>query len=145
MDILDYISSHLRAKLPKHLILFDGYCKLCNGTVQFLIKRDSKKLFKFTNLQSELAQEIQKQNEESFQNLDSIIYLKGQTIYTKSTAVLEILRDLGGFWKCLYVFIIFPKFIRDGIYDLVAKYRYKVFGKYTQCMLPTKDVLDRFV
>lgn len=137
--------SNTGTDLPERLIMFDGYCKLCNGTVQFLIKRDSKKLFKFTNFQSKLAQNIEKQNEESFQNLDSIIYLKGQMIYTKSTAVLEILRDLGGFWKCLFVFIIFPKIIRDGIYDLVAKYRYKVFGKYTLCMLATKDVLDRFV
>jgi len=137
--------SNIGQDLPERLIIFDGYCKLCDGTVQFLIKRDSKKLFKFSNLQSQLTQELQKQNKESFQNVDSIIYLKDQKLYTKSTAVLEILKDLAGVWKVFYAFIILPKFIRDAFYDLIAKYRYKVFGKYSQCMVPSKVVLDRFV
>lgn len=137
--------SNLGKDLPDRLIIFDGYCKLCNGTVRFIIKRDGQKLFKFTNLQSKLAQDIQKQNRENFQNLDSIFYLKDQNLFTKSTAILEILKDLGGFWKGFYFFIIIPKFIRDGIYDFIAKCRYKVFGKYQKCLVPTKDVLDRFV
>jgi len=79
------------------------------------------------------------------EKIDSIIYLKDDKYFIKSTAVLNILKDLGGFWKTIYAFIIIPKFIRDFVYDMVAKSRYRVFGKRESCMVPNEKFESRFL
>lgn len=127
------------------IILFDGVCNLCNGFVQFLIKRDKKARFKFASLQSESGQSLLLKFNLPPDDFHSFIYIKGDSHYTKSTAALNVLKDMGGPWKLFYVFILTPKFIRDFIYSSIAKSRYKLFGKRETCMVPTPDIKKRFL
>lgn len=126
------------------IILFDGVCNLCNSSVQFVIKHDKKEVFQFSSLQSDFGRQILEQNGLSGINLFSLILLDKGNIYTQSTAVLRIAKKLGGFWSLLYVFIIVPKFLRNGIYNWVARNRYKWFGKQEACWVPTENLKRRF-
>ncbi len=129
----------------KIIVLFDGVCNLCNGLINFIIKRDRKAIMKFASLQSKVASEILKIHNVNEQELDSVVLLIDDKIYTKSTAALHLLKELGGFWKMFYVFIIVPKFIRDFIYTLIAKNRYRMFGRKDSCMIPNKEINARFL
>jgi predicted DCC family thiol-disulfide oxidoreductase YuxK len=129
----------------KPVIFFDGICNLCNGFVQFIIKHDKKANFRFAALQSDFAkQELSKKNI-TVEELSSVIILTEKGIFTKSTAALKIASQLNGFWKVAYIFIIIPKFIRDFVYDIIAKNRYKWFGKENHCMIPTPELKERFL
>lgn len=127
------------------IILFDGVCNLCNGFVQFLIKRDKKARFKFASLQSASGQSLLLKFGLPTADFHSFIYIKGDNYYTKSTAALNVLKDIGRQWQLFYVFILIPKFIRDFIYSAIAKKRYKLFGKRETCMVPTPDINNRFL
>lgn len=127
----------------KPIIFFDGVCNLCNGAINFIIDRDNKGYFKFAPLQSSITQKYIPQS--VMENTDSIILWDSGQLYSKSTAALKIARHLDGAWKGFYAFIIIPKFIRDPIYNLIAKYRYKWFGKRDSCRMPTKDIKNRFL
>jgi len=127
------------------IILFDGVCNLCNGLVNFIIDHDKKKIFKFASLQSESAIQLLESNRLQIDVLESIILIDSDIIKTKSSAVIEISRHLDGIWSALSWFIFIPAFIRDFFYDLVAKYRYSIFGKTTQCRLPESELVDRFL
>jgi predicted DCC family thiol-disulfide oxidoreductase YuxK len=128
-----------------NVILFDGVCNLCNGFVQFIIKRDTKKKFRFASLQSDAAKDlIEKHHLDSFQ-LKTVIFIQCNIVYTQSSAVLHIAKALGGFWKLLYVGIIVPKSIRDYLYKFVSKKRYEWFGKSATCMMPTAELQERFL
>jgi len=127
----------------KPIIFFDGVCNLCNGAINFIIDRDKKGYFKFAPLQSKIAKKFVPQS--VIENTDSIIYLDSGQLYSKSTAALKIARHLDGPWKGFYAFIIIPKFIRDYFYDLIAKNRYKWFGKRESCRMPTKEIKNRFL
>ena len=135
----------MKTNLDKPIILFDGVCNLCNSSVQFIIKRDSKKIFLFSSLQSDAGQAILLQN--NLKNLDfnTIVLLEDGIIYEKSSAILKIIRRLSGLYKFGYVFIIIPKFIRDFVYNIISKNRYKWFGKRDSCMIPTKELKLRFL
>jgi len=129
----------------KPIIIFDGVCNLCNSSVQFILKKDTNNVFLFSSLQSDAAKGILLQyNLENF-DLSSIILVEKGIIYQKSTAILRIAKRLAGISKYAYVFIIVPKFIRDGVYSLIAKNRYKWFGKRDSCMLPTAAIKLRFL
>lgn len=128
-----------------HLLLFDGVCNLCNGLVQFIIKRDPKGKFKFASLQSESGQSKLKQFDLPTNDFDSFVFIVGDNYYLKSSAVLHVLKELDGFWKVGYSFIIIPRFVRDFFYTLVAKSRYKLFGKRETCMIPTAELKQRFL
>jgi predicted DCC family thiol-disulfide oxidoreductase YuxK len=131
---------------PAHnLVLFDGVCNLCNGAVQFIIKRDPQQKFRFASLQSAVAQQYIKSLSLTGPALYSIILIKKGRAYDRSSAVLEIARDLSGLWSTVYVFKIIPAFIRDVLYSWVAKNRYRFFGKKDECMIPTADLKARFV
>lgn len=127
------------------IILFDGVCNLCNHSVQFVIRHDSKKLFKFAALQSEIGQQLMKQNGLESAGNNTFILIQSNKYYTRSTAALKVCKQLNGAWKILYGFIIVPRFLRDAVYNFVAKNRYRFFGKKDECMMPTKDLLDRFL
>lgn len=128
------------------IILFDGVCNLCNSSVQFVLKHDKKKHFLFASLQSDAATKILLQlNEKSFKTLESIVLVENEQIYLKSTAALKIAKNLNGFIKIFYVFIIIPTPLRDYIYDFIAKNRYNWFGKRDKCMMPNKEISDRFL
>jgi len=128
-----------------NIVLFDGVCNLCNKTVQFIIRKDSKSKFRFASLQSENALLLLRQTELLPDNFDSIIYFRNNKFYLKSTAVLKILFDLGGVWRSFYVLIIIPRYMRDVVYDYIAKRRYKYFGKRDTCMIPTPANQERFL
>jgi len=117
-----------RRKAKKYIILFDSTCKLCNNVVRFIAKNDSRRTFCFIPLDSEKAEEYL--NRYNTKNVDkgSVLLIQDEKIYTKSSAVLHILKYLDGLWPLLYVFIIVPRFIRDPVYDIIAKYRYRWFG-----------------
>jgi predicted DCC family thiol-disulfide oxidoreductase YuxK len=117
------------------VIFYDGVCALCNSSVQFVIKRDRKKRFRYAALQSDYAQKVLGK-EVSF---DSFVLWHEGKLYRKSTAAFKVLWLLGGFWTLGYVAIIVPSFIRNGVYDWVARNRYKWFGKYDSCPLPTAE------
>lgn len=127
------------------IVLFDGVCNLCNGAVNFVIDRDPKKNFIFASLQSSAAQELLKQFHLPLSDYKSIVLIKQGVVFDRSDAILEIARELGKGWPVLYAFKVIPKFIRDGLYKLIAKHRYKLFGKRDQCRVPTKDILTRFL
>ena len=129
----------------KPIIFFDGMCNLCNSSVQFILKKDTNNVFLFSSLQSDAAKGILLQyNLENF-DLSSIILVEKGIIYQKSTAILRIAKSLAGISKYAYVYIIVPKFIRDGVYSFIAKNRYKWFGKRDSCMLPTAALKLRFL
>lgn len=126
------------------LVLFDGVCNFCNAAVNFIIRQDDGKIFKFATLQSEVGQQMRAKYGIG-EDVDSIILVENDTAYTHSTAGLRIAKRLGGIWSLAYVFIIIPAFIRDYCYKLFAKYRYRLFGRTEVCMLPTVDVKERFL
>ncbi len=131
--------------LPHRLVLFDGVCNLCNGTVQFIIERDPDSRFHFSALQSDIGQNILKKNDLETENFESFLYFREGILYQKSSAAIRMLGDLGGFWKLMRGFLIVPKFIRDAVYSFIAKNRYRWFGKQESCWLPTPDLQARFL
>ena len=131
--------------LPDHILLFDGVCNLCNRTVGFIIRNDPAGIFKFASLQSEKGQEILKLYGLPEDQINFIIFIREGKLYKRSTAVLLVLKDLGGIWKLFYSLIIVPPFIRDFLYNLIAKRRYHLFGKRSVCMVPSTDIKDRFL
>ncbi|MFP3845707.1 thiol-disulfide oxidoreductase DCC family protein [Priestia filamentosa] len=127
------------------IIMFDNVCNVCNHWVQFVIKRDPDGVFKFLSLQSNLAASILSKSSLDTKNLDSIILVDKGTTYIESTAVLKILHKLTGPIKLLLVLWIIPKPIRDWGYRMLARNRYKWFGKNKVCMVLTPDIKGRFV
>lgn len=128
-----------------HILLFDGVCNLCNRIVQFTIKRDPKGKFKFASLQSESGQALLKKFALPTDDFDSFVYIKGDKYYRKSSAGLHVLKELGGGWKLFFALIIIPRPLRDLIYNLIAKSRYRFFGKRDTCMVPTPEINQRFL
>lgn len=130
----------------KHkIILFDGVCNLCNSSVTFVIKRDKKDLFRFAALQEDPGKSLLDKHNIDTSQTDSIILVDGDKAYTKSTAALEIARSLGGLYPLLYGFMVIPKFIRNWVYDYIAKNRYKWYGKKESCMIPTPELRSKFL
>lgn len=127
------------------IILFDGVCNFCNYGVNFILKRDKKDLYKFAALQSEKGQELLNQIGLSTINFDTFILISGENFYTKSTAVLEIIKNLNGPLIILYTFIILPKFFRDFVYEVIAKNRYKLFGRREVCRIPSEEERRKFL
>ena len=127
------------------LVLFDGVCHFCNNSVNFIIDRDPKKKFVFAPVQSELAVKALVRFGESNNVIDSIILIQNNKIYKRSRAALEIVKQLTGLWPTCYVFIIVPGFIRDLVYNYIAKNRYKWFGQMDACRIPTPDMRERFL
>lgn len=127
------------------ILLFDGVCNLCNGAVNFIIDHDPKSHFQFAALQSDFGQEKLEElgfNQEEF---DSLVLLQNKKVYTKSSAALRIAKKLTFPYPLLYVFIILPPFLRDAAYNLIARNRYKWFGKRDSCRMPTPELRSRFV
>ncbi len=129
----------------KQIILFDGVCNLCNGSVQFIIKRDKKSNFRFAPLQGETAKKLLQNSAFSTSALESILLVDGDKIYHRSTAALKIAKQLNGLWPLLYAFIILPKMLRDSVYNYIGKNRYKWFGKQESCMMPTPETKALFL
>ena len=118
----------------ENILLFDGYCNLCSRLVHFIIKRGKKAKFLFVSLQSESGQSLLKKFGLPTDNFDSVVYIRNDKYFLKSSAILHILKEMGGIWKLFFIFIIVPNFIRDFIYKIIAKSRYKIFGRHNSCI-----------
>tara|TARA_B100000902_G_C27150281_1_gene833360 strand:- start:19 stop:435 length:417 start_codon:yes stop_codon:yes gene_type:complete len=129
----------------KSIILFDGVCNLCISSIQFIIKKDSKDLFRLASIQSSVGQKIIKQYSIDIIKKDSIILINNNNVSYKSTAVLSILYRLSTFWKILVIFYIIPYPIRDFIYSLVSFSRYYLFGKRDKCIVPDEYIKSKFL
>ncbi|MEP6466538.1 MAG: thiol-disulfide oxidoreductase DCC family protein [Parafilimonas sp.] len=134
------------SELEDHpIILFDGVCNLCTGSVQYVIKHDAKRIFRFASLQSSFAQKLLSTHNLPVHDFNSFILFEKNKFYTRSTAALLVAKKLKGSIKLFYVFIIVPKFIRDAVYKIIAKNRYKWFGKKNECWIPTPELKNLFL
>jgi predicted DCC family thiol-disulfide oxidoreductase YuxK len=131
--------------MEKRIIFFDGECNLCNRSVQVVLKNDPHKKFRFASLQSAYAVSYLKSYGTAPFKSETFIVVENGQIFERSTAALRVAKQLKGLWPLLYVFIIVPRFIRDSIYNIIAKNRYKWFGSTNSCWLPTPAYSDRFI
>ncbi|MBL0145548.1 MAG: thiol-disulfide oxidoreductase DCC family protein [Chitinophagaceae bacterium] len=127
------------------IILFDGVCNFCNSSVNFVIKRDKQAVIKFAALQSATGQQLLQQYSLPVNKMQSFVFIENGITYTQSTAALKVCKYLKGLWPLCSGFIIVPKFIRDGLYNYIAKNRYKWFGQKNSCMIPSPDIKARFL
>lgn len=127
------------------IILFDGVCNLCNSSVNFIIDKDVSNVFKFASLQSETGTKLIKNYNLTAENIDSVILIDNDRAYIKSDAALMIAAQLGGVYKILSFMRIIPKFIRDFFYDIIARNRYRWFGKKDVCRIPTPELKSKFL
>ena len=118
----------------ENIILIDGFCNLCSRLTNFIIKRDKKTKFFFVSFQSANGQLLLIKFGLPTDDFDSVVYIRGDKYFLKSSAILHILKELGGFWKLFFVFIIIPNFIRDLIYKIIAKTRFRIFGRNDSCI-----------
>lgn len=126
------------------VVLFDGYCNLCNGAVRFLIERDTAGKFVYSALSWPYGEKVKAAFPE-LREVDSIVLYDGERFHVKSTAALKIAGMMPGLWPAMKVFLVLPRFIRDAAYDLIARNRYSLFGKKETCMMPTSEIKARFL
>lgn len=131
----------------KKIILFDGVCNLCNNFVNFIIKHDRKDVFRFASLQSDIGGKLTlERGIEIEEAMNSVILIEpGVAYYRKSSAVLEISKNLSGGYSLFRYFTFLPESLRDSIYDIIARNRYKWFGKKNACMIPTPELQSKFL
>ena len=129
----------------KGLLIFDGYCILCSWSVRFILKRDKKDYFRYVALQSEYAKQIISSYNLPVDFDKSIVLISENIIWLKSDAVLQVVSRLNGIWPIFGIFRIIPKRMRDSVYMLISKYRYKLFGKRNDCYIPEKNELQKFI
>lgn len=127
------------------IILFDGVCNFCNSSVNKIIRHDKKNRFKFAPLQSEIGKKLLEKHSIDSSKIDSIILIENDSAFIKSTAILKISKHLSGLYPLAYGFIIIPAFIRNIVYDFIARNRYKWWGKKESCMIPTQEVKEKFI
>jgi predicted DCC family thiol-disulfide oxidoreductase YuxK len=125
--------------------LFDGVCNLCNSSVQFVIQRDSNKVFRYAALQSDFAKNLLESLNQPAPDVESVILVDGDAVFYRSNAALRIAKHLKGAWPMLSIFLIVPRFIRDAVYNFIGRNRYKWFGKQESCMIPTPELKELFL
>ncbi|PLS09681.1 thiol-disulfide oxidoreductase DCC family protein [Neobacillus cucumis] len=128
----------------KGIILFDGECNLCNSSVQFILKRDPKGIFKFTSLQGKTGQSLLEKHGIK-KDVNSFVLIEGDKLSLRSTAALKVCKNLNGPWKWLSILLVVPPLVRDPIYNFIAVNRYKWFGKNESCWLPSPKWKSRFL
>ena len=129
--------------IPNRVVFFDGVCGLCNKTVDFLIKWDEDRALRYAPLQGYTAKRLLTKLQA--EDLDSVVYYRDGKYLVRSTAVLRLLLDVGGWWKLLSIFLIMPAFVRDAVYYFIANRRYKWFGKSDTCRMPTPEERTLFL
>lgn len=129
----------------QNIIIFDGICNFCNSSVNFIINKDHKNIFKFTPMQSKLGQKILAIHNISLDNTDTFLLVKNGEAFTKSDAALAITKELKSPWHYLVILRIIPRPMRDYFYSLIARNRYKWFGKRKHCMIPTTELQNKFL
>ena len=128
----------------KKIIFYDGLCSMCNRFIRILITLDKKEKFLLASLQGKNGKILQKKFSKELHEVDSVIFYNKQ-VYTKTSAVINILSELGGIYKLAYIFNIIPSFISDSIYDYIARNRFQWFGKLDKCPMPEKKNISRFL
>lgn len=131
--------------MNKRIIFFDGVCNLCNASVDFIIARDTKRHFRYASLQSDVGQVMLRKHNLPTTEFSTFLYLDGDTLHTKSSGALRVAVTLGGWYSLMGAFLMIPPFIRNAIYDLIAKHRYRWFGKRDTCRLPTPEERSLFL
>jgi predicted DCC family thiol-disulfide oxidoreductase YuxK len=134
-----------RNQRNEHVILFDGVCHLCKGAVKFIIKRDPAGRFRFASLQSEAGSRLLQAAGAHEESLDSVVLIENGSYYIRSAAALRIARGLRYPWPLLYALIVVPKGLRDAVYQFIARHRYRWFGKDETCLVPTRELRERFL
>lgn len=129
----------------KKIILFDGVCNLCNGAINFIIKRDKKDIFRYASLQSDVGLKLTKERGIDTSKMDTFLLIESDKYYHKSTAALHIARQLSGVYPLFSIFLIIPKPIRNWVYGIISKNRYKWFGKNESCLIPTPKLKSLFI
>jgi len=127
------------------ILFFDGHCNLCNNSVDFVITRDKKRVFRFAPLQGETAKDVLGDVNIDLEHPDSFVLSKDNEVYFRSTAALMVARQLGFPWSLMSVFLVVPPFIRDAVYNLIARNRYKWFGRKETCRLPSPEERSLFL
>jgi predicted DCC family thiol-disulfide oxidoreductase YuxK len=127
------------------IVLFDGVCNFCNASVNFILDRDTQRRFRFAALQSEAGQALLKRFGLRTDDFDTAVVVEHGRAYRKSSAALRIARNLGGWWALLAVLFAIPPFLRDGAYDVLARNRYRWFGRADRCRVPTPEIRERFL
>jgi len=127
------------------IILFDGVCVLCSGSVRFVIARDPARHFRFASMQSPAGQAMLRELGLPLATWESSILIENGVAYRRSTAILRIARHLSGLWPALAIFLLVPRFLRDAGYDLIARHRYRIFGRLEACMVPTPALRALFI
>lgn len=128
-----------------HIIFFDGVCNLCNSSVNFIIAKDQKDMFRFASLQSDVAKNVLGQGYPRQGQFDTILYLENGKIFSHSTAVLRIARNLKFPWCMAWGLMIVPPFLRDFFYRIISRNRYQWFGRKDQCMIPSPKLKAKFL
>jgi predicted DCC family thiol-disulfide oxidoreductase YuxK len=129
----------------RSIVLFDGVCNLCNGFVQFLIRRDKKRRFLYASLQSEAGRALMEAHGLEAGKMDTVILIEQGKAWTHSDVALRVAGKLGGLWPLFKVFYVFPKPLRDFVYNWIARNRYRWFGKRETCMIPTPELKSLFL
>jgi predicted DCC family thiol-disulfide oxidoreductase YuxK len=127
------------------IVLFDGVCNLCTGSVLFILRRDPEERYRFASLQSEQGSALAREYAIPAGELTSVVLIEGGRAYQRSDAALRIARRLSGGWPALWLLRFVPRAIRDAVYDLVARNRYRWFGRQESCMIPTPELRARFL
>jgi len=129
------------------VLLFDGVCTLCNGFVRFVVRFDAAGTFRFAPLQSDVAEELRDRYDlqSEGEEFDTVVLVEDGEAYTKSTAALRVARRLDGPWPLAYPLVYLPERLRDGLYDFVTDYRYRVFGRKDECPMPDPELRERFL
>ena len=131
--------------INKPVILFDGICIFCNFWVNFAIKHDPKKKLKFAPFQSNAGQLLLSQHNIAIESINAVILIENGKVFTQSSAAFRVCKYLSGIWKIFYGLLIIPKFLRDFFYNIIARNRYRWFGKKETCMVPTPELKERFL
>lgn len=139
---MEAITSH---KDEAAVLLIDGKCMLCNKITHFVVKRDKKKYFRFAALQSPVGQQLLKNGHLPIDDLDTFVMVQSNQYYTKSEAALRVFRKLDGGWRLLYWFRFVPLAWRNYVYHIIARNRYRWFEKHEMCIIPTPELLERFL
>ena len=138
----------VETKAGPPVLLYDGVCGFCNRSVQLILDHDRRGLMRFAALQSDYGQAVIERHPE-LRGVDSVIYVEqapgGERVHVRSDAALKVAAYLGGFWRIFLAARVLPRALRDHCYDLFARNRYKLFGKYDSCMLPPPGVRSRFL
>jgi len=127
------------------VLLFDGHCCMCHAITRFVLARDRDARFRFASLQSEAGRQLLREGGLPLEDPDTFVMIENGRYYTKADAALRVFLKMGGLWPLLYGLRVFPVFARNGIYDRIAGRRYRWFGRYDSCPLPTEEMKGRFL